>query len=201
MTNLRNQEPNAGASRSSERATECRNRKRTICNIIHNTTWVAESATLVSCVVFQLLAIHVDPYIVNSVNDTISALIFWRIIAPYTHLFNEQRIKIIILEKGWIKAMLAALHYNVVLEEPATIPITQNDSSSTAINRRTDMNAQESGPIWKNKRNDRNNENRVNISIIEKNLHYSSTKQVLDPNLVQQTLDLEMNLPNMVNAD
>ena len=97
--------------------------------------------------------------------------------------------------------MLAALHYNVVIEGRATIPNTQNDSSSTATNRRTDMNARESGPIWKNKRNDRNNENRVNIFIIEKNLNHSSTKQVLDPNLVKRSLDIEMTLPNMVNSD
>jgi hypothetical protein len=94
-----------------------RTHRRRICNVIHNSTWLAESCTYLVCFTFQLLAYKVDPYLVNSISGTLSCLIFWRIIAPFTHLFNEQRIKLVVLESGWLSAIKQALKFNVVIEE------------------------------------------------------------------------------------
>ena len=95
-----------------------RARKRRICNVIHHSTWVAESSTLLACAIFQILThIILDSYLVNCISDTLFNLIVGRIIAPFAHLFNEQRIKIIVLHNGWLFAMKHALKFDVVRDE------------------------------------------------------------------------------------
>jgi hypothetical protein len=111
MYNLRMQE--GVGLRSAEGYRDLRARKRRICNIIRNSTWLAESSILLACVVLELLSVNVDSYLTNSISDTLSTLVFWRIISPYSHLFNEQRIKVIALNEGWISAMHHALNFHV----------------------------------------------------------------------------------------
>jgi hypothetical protein len=99
--------------RSSNISRERRDRKRRICNVIHYSTWVIESGTLLFCIVLQVLSTNVAPLLVSRFGDT-AYLVFWRIISPYSHLFNEHRIKVIVLQEGWLSAMKHALQFNVV---------------------------------------------------------------------------------------
>ena len=115
MSQLRKQEMTS--SRLSRLYDERRAHKRRICNVIHNSTWLAGSCTYLVCYTFQMIAHSVDPYLVNSISGTLASLIFWRIIAPFTHLFNEQKIKVIVLENGWLCAIKHAWKFNVVIEE------------------------------------------------------------------------------------
>jgi hypothetical protein len=111
MSRLRQQE--GLGLRSSDIRRERRDRKRRICNVIHYSTWIVESGTLLFCIVSHILSINVDPYLLSCLGDT-AYLVFWRIISPYSHLFNEHRIKAIILQDGWISAMKHSLQLNVV---------------------------------------------------------------------------------------
>ena len=100
-----------GASMSDE-SKEVRRKKRRVCNIIHNVTWIAESLTILVAVVFQLtmdVAFDQSPLLIQSVTEICPHLIFLRIFTPFAHLFNEQRIKLMVLEHGWICAIKAAL--------------------------------------------------------------------------------------------
>ena len=112
MSRLRQQE-GVGERASDIISRKLRDRKRRICNIIHYSTWIGESSTLLACIVLQLLKVNVDPYIVSCLGATAS-FVFWRIISPYIHLFNEHRIKVVVLQEGWISAMKHALQFNVV---------------------------------------------------------------------------------------
>ena len=76
----------------SNQTMEIRRRKREICNRIHNSTWLIETIAILSGGIFQLLALRVDPYIVSSVEDILSLLIY-RLLVPFTSLFSENRIK------------------------------------------------------------------------------------------------------------
>ena len=92
----------------SGQAIEIRRRKRQICNIVHNSTWLIETFVLLSSVIIQFLPVRVEDYTAQSVSDTIG-LLCARIVVPFTSLFAEQRIKIIVMEKGWVSAIKAAL--------------------------------------------------------------------------------------------
>ena len=92
-----------------------RKRKRDICNVIHNMTWVVESFVILSGCTIQLLSLKIDPYLVQSIQDT-NGLLCARIIVPFTYLYSENSIKQIILEHGWIRATKAALSFNRFLE-------------------------------------------------------------------------------------
>ena len=192
MNKLRQSEPNGGASQASIRAKKLRDRKRQICNIIHNTTWLAESATVLATIIFQLglNSFNIDPYITNSLSDTISALIFWRIVAPYTHLFNEQRIKIMVLEKGWLKAMKAALQFNITNENPKNAWSFQKSTSSTdtknAIKQREVIGQEKV-------KNKKRKENRVEIFHINANLTDTKNNKVVDAHMAFVT-----DLPNVI---
>ena len=94
----------------SDRSVEIRKRKRDICNIVHNSTWVIETFILFSGIFSQLLTLRTDPYLIQCIHDTIG-LVFARIIVPFTYLFAEQRIKIVVMEHGWICAMKTALKF------------------------------------------------------------------------------------------
>jgi hypothetical protein len=111
MSRLRQQE--GLGLRSSNISREVRDRKRRICNVIHYSTWIVESGTLLFCFVLHLLSINVAPFLVSCLGDT-AYLVFWRIISPYSHLFNEHSIKVIVLQEGWVSAMKHALQFNAV---------------------------------------------------------------------------------------
>ena len=97
-----------GDAPPSNQAVEIRRRKREICNMVHNSTWVIETFILFSTVIIQFLTLRMEPYTVQSVSDTIG-LLCARIVVPFTSLFAEQRIKVIVMEQGWFAAMKAAL--------------------------------------------------------------------------------------------
>ena len=97
----------------SDRSVEIRKRKRDICNIVHNSTWVIETFIVFSGCLCQLLTLRTDPYLIQCIHDTIG-LVFARIIVPFTNLFAEQRIKIVVMEHGWICAMKTALKFGCV---------------------------------------------------------------------------------------
>ena len=221
INSLRQQEFDGEVSSATRRAIELRNRKREICNIIHNTTWLAESGTLLLVIVFQLATVSVDPYIVNSVSDTVSALVFWRIVAPYTHLFNEQRIKVIILESGWVHAMISALQWNVVRQthtNSRVVPIFKPEPQSRTVSLTPSFNNSLQIPVEshrsRTKRNENQLENQVKIFSIDKKLDNTEDRRISDAHTafvtnlpkhdtddskVSHTLSTFVaNLPNMV---
>ena len=89
---------------------EIRRRKREICNKIHNSTWVIETLGLLIATMFQLLALRTDPYLANSISELIGVFIT-RLLVPFTCLFAESRIKVIVLKCGWVSAIKTALKY------------------------------------------------------------------------------------------
>ena len=89
---------------------EIRRRKREICNKIHNSTWVIETLGLLIATIFQLLALRTDPYLANSISELIGVFIT-RLLVPFTCLFAESRIKVIVLKRGWIAAIRTALKF------------------------------------------------------------------------------------------
>ena len=99
---------NEGDAPPSNQANDIRRRKREICNIVHNSTWVIETFILLSSVMIQFLSLRMEPYTAQSVSDTIG-LLCARIVVPITSLFAEQRIKVIVMEHGWVPAIKAAL--------------------------------------------------------------------------------------------
>ena len=103
-----------------------RKRKRDICNLIHNMTWIVESFVVLSGCTIQLLSLKIDPYLVQSIQDT-NGLLCARIIVPFTYLYSENSIKQIILEHGWIRATKAALSFDRFLE---ILPFPKNNRSS-----------------------------------------------------------------------
>ena len=193
INTLRQHEPGGGTSRASIRAEKLRDRKRHICNIIHNTTWLAESGTVLATIIFQLglNTFDIDPYIINCLSDTISALIFWRIVDPYTHLFNEERIKIMVLEKGWLNAMQATLQFNIVNENQRNAWTAQNRSLTTNSN--NTIKKEEKIHQMNFESNERTVENRVEIFHVEKNLTDNKNKMVVDAHMAFVT-----DLPNVV---
>ena len=106
----------------SNQTMEVRRRKREICNRIHNSTWLIETFAILSGGIFQLLALRVDPYIVSSVEDVLSLLIY-RLLVPFTSLFSENRIKVIVLEEGWVSAIKTTLKFKRLTQ---VIPIARN---------------------------------------------------------------------------
>ena len=58
----------------------------------------------------QLLTLRTDPYLLQCIHDTVG-LVFPRIIVPFTNLFAEQRIKIVVMKHGWICAIKTALRF------------------------------------------------------------------------------------------
>ena len=98
---------NEGDVPASNQAIEIRRRKREICNIVHNSTWVIETFMLSINILLEILALRIEPYILLSISDTIGSLCS-RLVVPFTSLFAEQRIKVIVMERGWISAIKEA---------------------------------------------------------------------------------------------
>ena len=98
-----------------DRSIELRRRKREIVHIIHHTTWIMESLSfIIGLVVFpHILCPEMNPNICANlifIHNLISA----KVLVPFTHLFNEHRIKVMVLQRGWIFGMKNALQFNIV---------------------------------------------------------------------------------------
>ena len=98
-----------------DRSIELRRRKREIVHIIHHTTWIMESLSfIIGLVVFpHILCPEINPNICANlifIHNLISA----KVLVPFTHLFNEHRIKVMVLERGWIFAIKNALKFSIV---------------------------------------------------------------------------------------
>ena len=110
---------------------ELRRRKREIVHIIHNTTWIMESLGLIIGFVFQqILCSELNANICANL-IFIQNLINAKTLVPLTHLFNEHRIKIMVLQRGWIFAINNALQFNIV---PRVAPIAPNLSTRNSEN-------------------------------------------------------------------
>ena len=94
----------------STRAIEIRKRKRYIVNIIHNSTWVIENLIVVSGLVLQFFALKEDRFLSECVHDTFG-LLFARVLVPFTYLYSDHQIKILVLEEGWFRATITALRF------------------------------------------------------------------------------------------
>ena len=112
---------NDGGPVISNRSIEIRRRKRQIIHIIHYSTTVIEGLGLgmwLVCVV--LLFGWISSYVSTAVAATVN-LACAMILVPFSHLFNEHRIKVMVLERGWVFAMKNAIRFNI-LSRLAPIP-------------------------------------------------------------------------------
>ena len=127
-----------------DRSIELRRRKREIVHIIHHTTWIMESlGVVIGFVYWQILRYEIYPNIFANlifIQNVISA----NSLVPFTHLFNEHRIKVMVLQRGWIFAMKNALQFNIV---PRVAP--------------------ESNLLARNPENNGRRSKRINVSIME----------------------------------
>ena len=122
---------------ASNRAIEIRRRKREICNIVHNSTWVIETSMLSFHILLEILALRIEPYILHFISDAIGGLCS-RLVVPFTFLFAEQRIKVIVMEHGWISAIKEASkwkHFTQVVQ-------FDNNSRPIALRRNPRNNSQ-----------------------------------------------------------
>ena len=93
---------------------------------------------LIACVELHLLIINVDAYLTNCLLPLVG-LVYFRIISPYSHLFNEHRIKVFVLEKGWLSAMKHAFQFHV---DPRDIQYAAGSSDcQTVSNIRNNVHA------------------------------------------------------------
>ena len=104
---------NDGGPVISNRSIEIRRRKRQIIHIIHYSTTVIEYLGLGMWLVCQFLLFGwINSYVTSGVALTIN-LACAMILVPFSHLFNEHRIKVMVLEHGWIFAMKNAIRFNI----------------------------------------------------------------------------------------
>ena len=97
-----------------DRSIELRRRKREIVHIIHHTTWIMETLGVVIGFVFRFVGrSEIYPNIFANL-IFIQNLVSAEILVPFTHLFNEHRIKVMVLERGWIFAIKNALKFSIV---------------------------------------------------------------------------------------
>ena len=102
-----------GGLTASDHSIILRKRKRDICHVIHNSTWLIETFSITFSIVLQLILVNdADSYMNQSISFTIS-LVASKIFVPFSLLFNETRIKIMILERGWVWAIKSALRYDI----------------------------------------------------------------------------------------
>ena len=120
---------NAGDAEPSQRWIEIREQKTKICDMIHNSTCLIEAFVQVSGVLIQFLSLNMDSYLLQSIHDTIG-LLFARIVVPLTSLFSEQKIRVAILERGWIYAIKVALK----IERLSQVQPLQNNHRSAHSN-------------------------------------------------------------------
>ena len=104
---------NDGGPVISNRSIEIRRRKRQIIHIIHYSTTVIEYLGLGMWLVCQFLLFGwINSYVTSGVALTIN-LACAMILVPFSHLFNEHRIKVMVLEHGWGFAIKNAIRFDV----------------------------------------------------------------------------------------
>ena len=138
---------NDGGPVISNRSIEIRRRKRQIIHIIHYSTTVIEGLGLgmwLVCVV--LLFGWISSYVSTAVAATVN-LACAMILVPFSHLFNEHRIKVMVLERGWVFAMKNAIRFNI-LSRLAPIP---NHYIQNIESNRLDMNNLDGKTIGKSR--------------------------------------------------
>ena len=118
---------NAGDAAPSQRWIEIRERKRKICDMIHNSNWLLGAFVQVSGVVIKFLSLNMDPYLLQALQDTI-ALLFARIIVPLASLFSEPKFRVAILERVWTYAIKAVLRIERLFQVQ---PLAKNDRSAS----------------------------------------------------------------------
>ena len=97
----------------SNRSIELRRRKREIINIIHHATTMIEYFGFSMFFVIQFLLLGgIISHVSNGIALTLK-IACPMILVPFSHLFNEHRIKVMVLEHGWIFAMKNAIRFNV----------------------------------------------------------------------------------------
>ena len=97
----------------SSHSIELRRRKREIIHIIHHATTMIEYLGIAMWFFCQLLPFSgINAYVSNSIaltaNNTCAM-----VLVPFSHLFNEHRIKVMVLEEGWVSAIKQAIRFNI----------------------------------------------------------------------------------------
>ena len=123
-----------------DRSIELRRRKREIVHIIHHTTWIMETLGVVIGFVFRFVGrSDIYPNIFANL-IFIQNLVSAEILVPFTHLFNEHRIKVMVLQRGWIFAMKNALQFNIVPRvAPESNLLAQNPENNGRRSKRIDV--------------------------------------------------------------
>ena len=158
---------------ASNRAIEIRRRKREICNIVHNSTWVVETSMLSIHILLEILALRIEPYTLHFISDTIGGLCS-RLVVPFTFLFTEQRIKVIVMEHGWISAIKEASkwkHFTQVLpfdKNSEPIALSRDPRTNSQSTSQQNVNLYSRGRI--------DNHSNINSSKVEKTSHQKPEK-------------------------
>ena len=97
----------------SSHSIELRKRKREIIHIIHHATTMIEYLGIAMWFFCELLPFSgINAYVTNSIaliaNNTCAM-----VLVPFSHLFNEHRIKVMVLEEGWVFAIKQAIRFNI----------------------------------------------------------------------------------------
>ena len=151
---------------ASNQTIEIRRRKREICNIVHNSTWVIETSMLSFHILLKILALRIEPYILHLISDAIGGLCS-RLVVPFTFLFAEQRIKVIVMEHGWISAIKEASKF-----EPFTqVVALHNNHEPIPLNRNQHDNSLSSGQQNIHLRGRLNSHSNINSSKVENTIN------------------------------
>ena len=96
-----------------DRSIELRRRKREIIAIIHHATTMIEYFGFSMFLVIQFLLIGgITSHVSNGIALTLK-ITCPMILVPFSHLFNEHRIKVMVLERGWGFAIKNAIRFDV----------------------------------------------------------------------------------------
>ena len=188
-----------GGLTASDHSIILRKRKRDICHIIHNSTWLIETFSITFSIVLQLMLVNeADSYMNQSISFTIS-LVTSKILVPFSLLFNETRIKIMILERGWVWAIKNALRYTFFTRvAPQQNLNVQHCENSTKVLRSTAKIKDE--PMQKAIQTSKTRKHIDNEEIIRNQSHKNSSKQIVKtlPQKCTFSRDCDDDLPGQV---
>ena len=194
-----------GGARMSDQSKQIRIKRRRIRNIIHNVTWIAESLTILAAVVFEITmdaAFHQGPMLIQSASVFfLSNMVFFKISTPFLHLFNEQRIKVIVLEHGWVCAMKAALNINSSFRstEPnrRNSPLEQHTASSfSRVHAFEKLETTKKNNIMVDRIYNRTQSSPIKPQVVP---NYDHHDVLYPPNMETSDRDNIASLPNIVN--
>ena len=122
---------NGGDLAISSHSIELRRRKREIIHIIHHATTMIEYLGIAMWFFCQLLLFSgINAYVSNSIaltaNNTLAM-----VLVPFSHLFNEHRIKVMVLEEGWFFAIKQAIRFNI---DARVVPILNHSTGNQKNN-------------------------------------------------------------------